>query len=123
MARQRSRTRKCYRVLYRDNLIESEDMLLESYENGHLTHGNDNGNRLNGNFFNGNTASAEKNGEGTLQEAADRLIASRIIAALQRTGGNRAAAARMLGMNRPGLYRALKRLGLDGVGTSEHPLK
>ena len=110
-------------VLCRDNLIESEDMLLESYENGHLTHGNDNGNRLNGNFFNGNTASAEKNGEGTLQEAADRLIASRIIAALQRTGGNRAAAARMLGMNRPGLYPALKRLGLDGVGTSEHPLK
>jgi len=31
-----------------------------------------NGNPLNGNFFNGNTASAEKNGEGTLQAAADR---------------------------------------------------
>ena len=98
-------------------------LLLESYENGHPAHGSDNGSRLNGNFFNGNTASAEKIGEGTLQEAADRLVASRIIAALQRTGGNRAAAARMLGINRPSLYRALKRLALDGVGIPEDPLK
>jgi hypothetical protein len=45
---------------------------LKPYENEHLAHGGENGNPLNGNFFNGNTASAEKNGEGTLQAAADR---------------------------------------------------
>jgi two-component system, NtrC family, response regulator HydG len=37
----------------------------------------------------------------------------RLLAAIDRSGGNRAAAARLLGIGRTTLYRKLKALGLD----------
>ena len=44
---------------------------------------------------------------------ADSLSRARILLALEETGGNRAAAARLLGVARATLYRRLTRLGLD----------
>jgi len=41
----------------------------------------------------------------------------RLIQALKQTNGNRAAAARLLGISRPTLYRRLKEAGLDGDET------
>ena len=50
--------------------------------------------------------------EGTLQECLDRAAAARIRAALAAAGGNRAAAAQALGIERTTLYRMTKRLGI-----------
>jgi len=44
---------------------------------------------------------------------------SRILAALQRTGGNRARAARVLGIGRATLYRRLAELGIDSAATDD----
>ncbi len=41
-----------------------------------------------------------------------RITEQDLIEALQKTRGNRAAAARLLGMGRTTLYRRLKKLGL-----------
>jgi formate hydrogenlyase transcriptional activator len=43
----------------------------------------------------------------------DEKIKEKLINALKKTGGNRAAAARILGIGRSTLYRHLKKLGLD----------
>lgn len=51
-------------------------------------------------------------GGGTLQEALDRAAAARIRGALEETGGQRAEAARVLGIERTTLYRMMKRFGL-----------
>jgi DNA-binding NtrC family response regulator len=51
-------------------------------------------------------------GEGTLQAHLDLAAAARIRAALDAAGGNRAEAARALGIDRTTLYRMMKRVGL-----------
>jgi len=50
---------------------------------------------------------------GTLKELVDRLETEAILAALKRSGGNRARAAEALGLTRPGLRYKIRRLGLD----------
>jgi DNA-binding NtrC family response regulator len=51
--------------------------------------------------------------EGSLQETIDRAAAARVEAALRASGGNRAEAARALGIDRTTLYRWLRRVGHD----------
>ncbi|KTT06834.1 ATPase AAA, partial [Pseudomonas oryzihabitans] len=58
--------------------------------------------------------------EETLAEATARLERLLIERALQRSGGNRAEAARRLGIHRQLLYTKLSRLGL-GVGEDDSP--
>ncbi len=49
-----------------------------------------------------------------LKRTVERAERSAVDAALQRTGGNVSAAARELGLTRPGLYKVMERLGLRG---------
>ena len=53
-------------------------------------------------------------GNGTLQDALDRATAERLRGALRETGGRRAEAARLLGVERTTLYRLMKRFGIEG---------
>jgi DNA-binding NtrC family response regulator len=49
--------------------------------------------------------------KGTLQDSIDDLVRTRIGAALDASNGNRAEAARLLGIDRATLWRLMKRLG------------
>ena len=51
-------------------------------------------------------------GDATLQAALDQAAAARIRAALDAAKGQRAEAARMLGIERTTLYRMMKRFGI-----------
>lgn len=53
-------------------------------------------------------------GAGTLQECLDEATAQRIRQALQSCKGQRAEAAKLLGVERTTLYRLMKRLGIEG---------
>ena len=52
-------------------------------------------------------------GDGTLQESLDRAAATRIKSAIASAAGNRAEAARLLGVDRTTLYRMMRRLGMS----------
>ncbi len=52
--------------------------------------------------------------DGTLQNALDVATADRIRTALEAPHGQRAEAARALGVDRTTLYRLMKRLGIPG---------
>jgi DNA-binding NtrC family response regulator len=52
-------------------------------------------------------------GDGTLQESLDRAAATRIRSAIASAAGNRAEAARLLGVDRTTLYRMMRRLGMS----------
>jgi DNA-binding NtrC family response regulator len=75
-------------VLARGEAIAPEDLLLEQ------------------------TAEVRTDGGGTLQSALDHASAMRIRAALEAAKGQRAEAARALGIERTTLYRMMKRLGI-----------
>jgi transcriptional regulator PpsR len=49
-----------------------------------------------------------------VREAVEQLERQHILASLERTGGNRTAAAALLGLSRQSLYAKLERYGLDG---------
>ena len=51
-----------------------------------------------------------------LREAREALDAQAIRAALERTGGNRLAAARALGVHKTTLFRKIRTLGIDLPG-------
>ncbi len=53
-----------------------------------------------------------------VREAIEQLERQQILASLEQTGGNRTAAAQLLGLSRQSLYAKLERYGLDG-GDSE----
>ena len=53
-----------------------------------------------------------------LKELVDDVERGAIRAALDRTGGNRARAAKLLGLTRPGLRYKMRRLGLEDEGRS-----
>jgi DNA-binding NtrC family response regulator len=78
-------------VLCRGDTIMAEDLLLGDLEP---------------------TAPASPDGGGTLQGTLDHATTAAVRRALQATGGNRAEAARALGVDRTTLYRLLKRLGI-----------
>lgn len=50
----------------------------------------------------------------TEEPSLSQLECERIREVMQRTGGNKVAAARLLGLSRRALYRRLERYGLDG---------
>jgi transcriptional regulator PpsR len=54
-----------------------------------------------------------------VREAVEQLERQHILASLERTGGNRTAAAALLGLSRQSLYAKLERYGLDGGGEAE----
>ena len=69
-------------------------------------------------FLEGGAAAAGEAGvmEGTLPEAVARLEAAMIRRALDRSGGNRAEAARLLGIHRQLLYEKLRQHGIEVSG-------
>lgn len=54
-----------------------------------------------------------------VREAVQQLERQHILASLEQTGGNRTAAAAILGLSRQSLYAKLERYGLDGGGPEE----
>jgi DNA-binding NtrC family response regulator len=76
-------------ILARDNLITPEDLLLEEPRR-----------------------SLSSSATGSLQDSIDQVVKSRIEAAIEAARGNRAEAARNLGIDRATLWRLLKRLGV-----------
>jgi len=61
-------------------------------------------------------AALEESGDVGLSEYLDKAAAERIARALAKAKGNRAEAARSLGIGRATLYRFMRRLGTESIG-------
>jgi DNA-binding NtrC family response regulator len=97
-------------ILARGELVEPEDLLLESAVEKDPV-----GDGAHGGETPASRAVAQHiaAGNGTLQDAVDRATEERVRGALNETGGRRAEAARLLGVERTTLYRLMKRFGID----------
>ena len=70
------------------------------------------GKLLTGNDIQQEPARAEASATGTLKAVSDAEEERLVREAMERTGGNISAAAKMLGVSRPTLYAKLKKYGL-----------
>jgi DNA-binding NtrC family response regulator len=100
-------------ILARGETLEPEDLLLEPAveKAGAVDLGERSEARATAPSNTG--AGPASNGSGTLQAAVDRATEERVRGALRETGGRRAEAARLLGVERTTLYRLMKRFGID----------
>jgi DNA-binding NtrC family response regulator len=101
-------------ILVRGETIEPEDLLLELAVEKERASGDQTGGAREERSL-GKQLLAQRGsaGNGTLQDAVDRATEERVRGALRESGGRRAEAARLLGVERTTLYRLMKRFGIE----------